>query len=65
MANSRNISNQENTHFEGVFPAVKKNGEAYFRASLTYRRKHISLGSFSTAELAHAAYREGRRLLTD
>lgn len=48
---------------EGVFPAVRKNGEPYYRASLTYRRRHISLGSFSTPEKAHDAYREGRRLL--
>lgn len=52
-------------HYEGVFPATKKNGEVYFRASLTYRRKHISLGSYTTPELAHAAYLEGCRLLAD
>ena len=52
-------------HREGVLPALKKNGEPYFRASLTYRGKHISLGSFSTPEAAHAAYLEGRRILTD
>jgi len=49
--------------YKGVFPAVKKNGEVYFRASLTYRRKHISLGSFSDPESARAAYLEGRRIL--
>ena len=49
---------------EGVFPAVKKDGTPYFRASLTYRRKHISLGSYPTPTTAHAAYLEGRRLLT-
>lgn len=48
---------------EGVCPAAKKNGEIYYRASLTYRCKHISLGSFSCARDAHAAYREGIRLL--
>lgn len=32
---------------KGVFPARKKNGEVYYRASLTYKRKHISLGSYS------------------
>lgn len=52
-------------HMEGVFPAFRKNGEPYFRASLTYRRKHISLGSFSTSQEAHAAYLEGRRILAD
>lgn len=50
---------------EGVFPAVKKNGEVYFRSSLTYKRKHISLGSFSTAQEAHAAYLEGCSILRD
>lgn len=50
-------------HYEGVYPAVKKNGAVYYRASLTYRRKHISLGSFSTAREAHAAYLEGCSLL--
>lgn len=50
---------------EGVSPAFRKNGEPYFRASLTYLRKHISLGSFSTREDAHAAYLEGRRILAD
>lgn len=52
-------------HPDGVFQASRKNGEPYFRASLTYRRKHISLGSFSTPEEAHAAYLEGRRILAD
>lgn len=52
-------------HFEGVFPATKKSGEVYFRASLTFRRKHISLGSSSTAEQAHQAYLEGCRILQD
>ncbi len=52
-------------HYEGVFSAVKKSGEVYFRASLTFRRKHISLGSYETPEKAHEAYLEGSRLLTD
>ncbi len=52
-------------YFPGVFPASKKNGEVYYRASLTYRRKHISLGSHSTPEQAHKAYLEGLRLLTN
>jgi len=52
-------------HYEGVFPATKKSGEIYFRASLTYRRKHISLGSYATPELAHEAYLEGCHILDD
>ncbi|MCM1569312.1 MAG: hypothetical protein NC081_07675 [Roseburia sp.] len=49
----------------GVFPARRKNGELYYRASLTYRCKHISLGSYSTSEDAHRAYLEGSLLLSD
>ena len=52
-------------HYEGVFPATKKSGEVYYRASLTFRRKHISLGSYSTPEEAHLAYVEGCRILED
>lgn len=52
-------------HSEGVFSAFRKNGEPYFRASLTYHGKHISLGSFSASDEAHAAYLEGRRILAD
>ena len=37
----------------GVYIAYKKNGTAYYRASITYRNKHISLGSFHTEEDAN------------
>lgn len=37
----------------------------YYRASLTYRGKHISLGSYRDAGQAHSAYEEGIRLLND
>jgi len=57
--------NQTDKHYEGVFSATKKNGEVYYRASLTYHGKHISLGSFSVPEKAHEAYLEGLRLLSD
>lgn len=30
----------------GVYTAKRKDGSTYFRASLTYRNKHISLGSY-------------------
>jgi hypothetical protein len=40
----------------GVYMAVKKNGEVYYRASITYNGKHISLGSYSMEEDAHQAY---------
>ncbi|MCM1117751.1 MAG: hypothetical protein NC543_00080 [bacterium] len=53
----------ETEHMEGVYQATKKNGEAYYRASLTYRRRHISLGSYKDALLAHLAYRTASRLI--
>ncbi|MDF2538358.1 MAG: hypothetical protein K0S76_1379 [Herbinix sp.] len=48
----------------GVFPAVKKNGEAYYRASITYKSKHISLGSFSLEKDANLAYLLAGEVLT-
>lgn len=49
----------------GVFTAQKKDGSIYYRSSITYKRKHISLGSYPTASLAYAAYLEGTSLLFD
>lgn len=49
----------------GVYIAYKKNGTAYYRSSITYRSKHISLGSFDTEEKANLAYQEAVRLLGD
>ncbi len=40
----------------GVYKAVKKNGDIYYRASITYKNKHISLGSYATELLANQAY---------
>ena len=40
----------------GVFTAKKKNGEIYYRASITYSGKHISLGSYAEAASANRAY---------
>lgn len=60
-ASEKNMS----THYEGVFTALRKSGESFYRASLTWHGKHISLGSFSSPEDAHAAYLEGRRVLSD
>ncbi len=47
----------------GVFKAKKKDGTIYYRSSITYRSKHISLGSFSDELLAHHAYLEAKKLL--
>lgn len=53
------------SQYPGVYPSFKKDHTPYFRASLTFRGKHISLGSYSTPEEAHRAYLEGQSLLTD
>lgn len=47
----------------GVFTAVKKDGSVYYRASLTHKSKHISLGSYDTAEAAGMAYETACMLL--
>ena len=52
-------------HTNGVYPAFKKDGTPYYRASLTYRRKHISLGSYDDRKTAHDAYLEAGRILSD
>ncbi|MCR5107950.1 MAG: hypothetical protein K6B28_07270 [Lachnospiraceae bacterium] len=41
---------------KGVYPAHKKDGTLYFRSSVTYKNKHISLGSFDNGESATKAY---------
>ena len=51
--------------YKGVFRAVKKDGTVYYRASLTYHGKHISLGSYPEVSNAHLAYTEGIRLIDD
>lgn len=52
-------------HLEGVYTAKKVNGSVYYRASTTHLRKHISLGSYETEELAHNAYILARKLLSN
>lgn len=47
----------------GTLKATKKDGSIYYRSSVTYRSKHISLGGYATEEEAHAAYLEARELL--
>lgn len=49
----------------GVYLAYKKNGDAYYRSNITYKNKHISLGSFSKEYDAHTAYVEAGKILTD
>ena len=49
----------------GVYTATKKDGSIYYRASITYRGKHISLGSFAQEQTAHQAYQEAVSALAD
>lgn len=48
----------------GVHRNTKKDGTPYFRAGIHYKNKHISLGSYSTEPLAHAAYTQASHLLS-
>ena len=48
----------------GVYLAEKKDGTIYYRSNITYRNKHISLGSFDSEINAHTAYTEADRLLS-
>ncbi len=48
----------------GVYTATKKNGETYYRSSITYKRKHISLGSYHNELLAHLAYRAAAGIIS-
>ncbi len=47
----------------GVFAARKKNGAVYYRSSITFHSKHISLGSFDTESGAHEAYLDALNLI--
>lgn len=49
----------------GVYTARKKDGSLYYRGSFTYKNKHISLGSYKTAESCHKAYEEACMLTTN
>lgn len=49
----------------GVYAATKKNGTRYYRSSITYKNKHISLGSFPTEAAASDAYRMADTVLHD
>lgn len=40
----------------GVYITTRKDGSIYYRSSITFKNKHISLGSFESEEYAHKAY---------
>ena len=48
----------------GVYTTPKKDGTLLFRASITVKDKHISLGSFPDEETAHKAYLAAGRILS-
>ena len=54
-----------NQPLTGVYTAKRKDGTIYFRASLTYRNKHISLGSHRKSKKAHEIYLTATALLSD
>lgn len=54
MLPNRSVVNISN---KGVYIATKKNGEVYYRASFTYKNKHISLGSYEVSSDANEAYK--------
>jgi len=49
--------------YKGVFIAKKKNGDIYYRSSVNFKGKHISLGSFDDKLKAHSAYLEAKGIL--
>lgn len=49
----------------GVYTAKRKDGSVYYRASITYRNKHISLGSYDNSHAAHHAYLLAASLVSD
>lgn len=47
----------------GVYKALKKDGTVYYRSSVTYKNKHISLGSFKSEIEAHKSYTDAVKLI--
>ena len=58
------IVTKDNTQMPGAFMAKKKDGTIYYRSSFTYKNKHISLGSYATAQEANKAYEAAHQLVT-
>ncbi|WP_026494852.1 AP2 domain-containing protein [Butyrivibrio sp. WCD3002] len=49
----------------GVYETCLKDGTKSYRASITYKGKHIALGSFTDAQLAGRAYTQAQSILED
>ena len=50
---------------QGVYTATKKDGSTYYRVSITYNKKHVSIGSYENESDAHSAYLEAKMLYED
>lgn len=61
---SINKSTRDTTTYAGVTTSYKKDGSLYYRASFTYKSKHISLGSFDNPTDAHRAYLSANLLVS-
>ena len=53
------------TLLPGVYIAKKKDGTIYYRSSITYNNKHISLGGYPTEQEANEAYTCAQTILND
>lgn len=49
----------------GVYNAIKKDGKGYYRASITFMGKHISLGSYEIESDANSSYLNAQEILSD
>ena len=49
----------------GVYATTLKDGTPSFRASITFRGKHIALGSYETAKKASSVYKDASKILSD
>lgn len=47
----------------GVYVATRKDKSIYYRSNITFRNKHISLGSYDTENAANQAYRVASAIL--
>ncbi|MBQ7613925.1 MAG: hypothetical protein IJU77_02680 [Butyrivibrio sp.] len=50
-------------NYTGVYSTTLKDGTPSFRASITYRGRHISLGSFDDIKVASGAYKDAAMIL--
>lgn len=53
------------SHMSGTYYTTKKDGTPSYRSSITYNRKHISLGSYPSMEEAGKAYYDAQLILKD